>query len=211
MAGMRKSERKRASKAPGPRTRRAHKEARAGEAVASSFGVEVVPVASLRPHPRNYKSHPEKQLAHIRQSLKEHGFYKNVVVARDGTIHAGHGVVQAAIAEGIASIPVRRLDVAADHPGAIRIVVADNEIPKLGEEDESLLAELLRSISGGGESLLGTGLDDDALRTLVPPEPEPPSEFTEYNLDIKTEHTCPKCGYQWSSGASKSRTITSPG
>lgn len=56
----------------------------------------LVPLSELRPHPRNYRHHPERQLIHIAMSLHQNGFYRNVVAARDGTILAGHGVVLAA-------------------------------------------------------------------------------------------------------------------
>ena len=53
-------------------------------------------VEDLTPHPQNYRDHPQDQIAHIVRSIEEHGFYRNVVVAKDNTILAGHGVVQAA-------------------------------------------------------------------------------------------------------------------
>ena len=33
-------------------------------------------------------------------------------------------------------------------------------------------------------------------------EPIPPDEFREYDEDIETQYQCPKCGYEWSGGAS---------
>lgn len=57
-------------------------------------------VSDLRSHPRNYRKHPAKQLTRIRESLRDHGFYKNVVAAEDLTILTGHGVVLAAELEG---------------------------------------------------------------------------------------------------------------
>jgi ParB-like chromosome segregation protein Spo0J len=72
----------------------------------SSLRAEFVPLASLKPHPRNYRIHPDDQLEHIIKSIQEHGFYRNVVAARDGTILAGHGVVQAALKMGLKGVPV---------------------------------------------------------------------------------------------------------
>ena len=43
-------------------------------------------LADLKPHPKNYRSHPPAQLEHIKSSLEQHGVYRNVVVARDNTI-----------------------------------------------------------------------------------------------------------------------------
>jgi ParB-like chromosome segregation protein Spo0J len=71
--------------------------------------VEMVPIDELRPHPRNYRVHPEDQLAHVEHSMRTNGVYRNVVAARDGTILAGHGVVLAARKIGLAEVPVDRL------------------------------------------------------------------------------------------------------
>ena len=88
---------------------RAKKKAAAPPAV-SRRSVRQVAISGLRPHPRNYREHPEDQLEHIKASIVENGFYRNVVAARDGTILAGHGVVLAATAMGLRKVPVIRLD-----------------------------------------------------------------------------------------------------
>jgi hypothetical protein len=114
---------------------------------------EVVPIETLRPHPRNYR---------------EHGVYRNVIVAEDGTILAGHGVVAAAVEEGAVSLPVVRLAIAADDPRALKLLTADNELARLALVDDATLAALLSEVAELDVSgLLGTGYDDDALADLV--------------------------------------------
>ena len=83
---------------------------------------ETVPLDSLQDHPRNYREHPDDQLEHLIASIKEQGFYKNVAVARDGTILAGHGVVKAARKMGLEEIPVVRLDLEPDDPKALKLL-----------------------------------------------------------------------------------------
>ena len=58
---------------------------RAGRVDGVPFTVEVVDAATLKPHPRNYKAHPDDQLEHIGALLREHGFFKNVVAAREAS------------------------------------------------------------------------------------------------------------------------------
>lgn len=128
--------------------------------------VELLPLDELRPHPRNYREHPDDERDHLARSIREHGLYRNVVVARDSTILAGHGVVEAARVEGLERIPVVRLDVGPDDPRALKILTGDNEIARLALADEHVLAELLAEI-GALDDLLGTGFDDDSLGTLV--------------------------------------------
>jgi hypothetical protein len=132
------------------------------------FQAEIVPVKDLKPHPRNYKSHPDDQLAHIIESIKVHGIYRNIVVAQDNTILAGHGVVQAAAKMGMETVPVKRLPIAADDPRALKLLAGDNEISHLAMIDDRLLTEMLKDIKDldfGG--LLGTGFDEAMLANLV--------------------------------------------
>jgi hypothetical protein len=130
--------------------------------------VEVAQLADLRPHPANYREHTEGQIGHLVQSLREHGFYRNVIVASDGVILAGHGVVDAARAAGMTEIPVVRLSVASDDPKALKVLTGDNEIARLAAIDDRVLADLLREIRDQDEDgLLGTGYDDEMLANLV--------------------------------------------
>ena len=43
--------------------------------------LEVLDLATLRPHPRNDGMHPPDEIAHLKQSLTLHGVYRNVVVS----------------------------------------------------------------------------------------------------------------------------------
>ena len=58
----------------------------------TGYPVEQFSPDQLKPHPRNYRDHPQDQIDHLIQSIRENGFYRNVVVANDNTILAGHGV-----------------------------------------------------------------------------------------------------------------------
>lgn len=134
----------------------------------SALELEMVAVSELRPHPRNYRSHPDDQMEHLMESIREHGLYRNVVVARDGTILAGHGVVEAARRMGLETIPVARLDLAPDDPRALKVLTGDNGIAHLGVIDDRALTELLREVMEADEDgLLGTGYDEMMLANLV--------------------------------------------
>lgn len=145
-----------------------------------SYPPQLVPIEQLKPHPRNYRSHPADQVAHIKESLRRNGFYRNVVAAKDLTILAGHGVVVAAKELGVAEVPTIVLDVDPESPQAIKVLTGDNELSNLGEVDDRLLTELLKEVSDGDVSgLLGTGFDEKMLANLVfvtRPESEVPDE-----------------------------------
>jgi hypothetical protein len=133
-----------------------------------TFKAEIVSLDDLKPHPRNYRGHPDDQIAELVESLKEHGVYRNVVCARDGTLLAGHGVVQAARAAGIKKIPVIRLDVGPNEPSALRVLVGDNEIEHLADQADRMLSELLKEIKEADEQgLKGTGYDEAMLANFL--------------------------------------------
>lgn len=123
-----------------------------------------LPVDALRPHPRNYRDHPDDQVAHIIRSIELHGQYRNIVIARDGTILAGHGVVAAAKRLGIAELSVIRLDLDPNEPRAVQVLTGDNEIANLGDINDRQLVELLRELADDDlDQLLGTGFDEQQL------------------------------------------------
>lgn len=125
-------------------------------------------IKSLTPHPRNYRRHPEEQLKHLAQSISEHGFYRNVVVARDGTILAGHGIVEAAAMIGMTSVPATFLDLDPEEPRALKVLAGDNELTRLAMDDAEGLSAILKGIAEQDASgLLGTGFDQAALSDLI--------------------------------------------
>ena len=138
-----------------------------------------VSVDDLTPHPRNYRSHPEDQLVHLTASIKEHGFYRNIVATKDGTILAGHGVVEAARQMGHKRVPVIQLDISPDDPKALKVMTGDNAISHLAEEDDRALTEILKELCSIDE-LVGTGFDDTMLAALAMVT-RPASEIEDFN------------------------------
>ncbi len=122
-------------------------------------------VSALQAHPLNYREHPEDQLEHIMQSIKDHGIYRGVVVASDRVVLAGHGVLQAAIKLGLQDIPVVLLDVESNDPRALALLVGDNEIAKLAQDDDRKKVALLQEIHLRRD-LVGTGFDAQQLSAL---------------------------------------------
>jgi len=130
------------------------------------YQTESIAIDQLQPHPRNYRSHPDDQLDHIIQSVKEHGFYRNIVVAKDSTILAGHGLVAACKKMGHTHIQVVRLDTLPDSIEALKIMAGDNDIQNRGVVNDRMLTEMLKEIRDK-DSLLGSGYDDMMLANLL--------------------------------------------
>lgn len=125
-------------------------------------------IARLKPHPKNYKTHPPDQLAQLAESIRQHGFFRNVVVTTCGTILSGHGVTEAAKLNNLTKVPVFVLDIDPASTQALKILITDNELPKFGETNDRLLTELLRVIQETDPlALLGTGYDAENVAALV--------------------------------------------
>lgn len=158
---------------------------------------------TLTPHPRNYNDHPPEQIAHIQASIREHGFYRYVLLARGDVILAGHGVTKASIEMGEPRVPCLRFDLDPDDPRALKILAGDNEIARGAQRDDRALAALIASIAdlGGGETaLVGTGYDATMLAALVDRVSEPiaPDAFQRVDMNVVTHFKCPSCKYEWS-------------
>ncbi len=128
--------------------------------------VEQVPINSLKPHPKNYKTHPEAQIEHLKQSIVEHGIYRNIIVTNDGTILAGHGVHQAAIALGLTSLPCLRVNLDPFDVKALKLLTADNEIAHIADSNARELTDILKEVLVE-DDLLGTGYDKEKLEALL--------------------------------------------
>ena len=128
--------------------------------------LETIAIDELQAHPRNYRGHPAEQIAHLKASLAEYGIVKNIVVASDNVILAGHGLVQAAREAGYKELPVCRIAMPSTDPKAQKFMVLDNEISRKSEDDADQLAALLKELQDS-QDLTGTGYDSDEVTQLL--------------------------------------------
>lgn len=138
---------------------------------------------ALTPYERNAKIHPDAQVEHIANSIREFGFRQPIVADRDGVVVIGHGRLMAAKKLGLESVPVTYADDLTDEQiKALRL--ADNKTNESGwdfaaleEELNELEAEFDMSDFGfdisqeiGGGLSTGTAEEDD-YEPDVPEEP----------------------------------------
>lgn len=136
--------------------------------LSENFKVEEIPISELKNHPRNYREHPDDQLKHLISSIQKNGIYKNIVISKDNTILAGHGVVKALKKMGFDKVPVIRLNFSSDDSEALKILVGDNEIGRLGEINDIELSNMLKQLRDKDvQDLLGTGYDELMLANLL--------------------------------------------
>ncbi|MEL6487297.1 MAG: DNA methyltransferase, partial [Pseudomonadota bacterium] len=100
------------------------------------------PVTSLKPYPRNARTHSKRQIGQIIASIKAFGFTNPILADAQGNLIAGHGRLRAAKEMGLATVPVITLDDLSE-PQKKALRLADNKIAlNAGWDTEILKLEL---------------------------------------------------------------------
>jgi DNA modification methylase len=103
------------------------------------LNVEQRPIASLKPHARNPRTHSARQLGQIADSISQFGFVNPVLIDADGGVIAGHGRIEAAKLLGMECVPTIRLDRMSEAQKRA-YVLADNKLAENAGWDRELLA-----------------------------------------------------------------------
>lgn len=151
--------------------------------------IEYIDPDKLTPYEGNAKQHPDEQVEHIANSIREFGFRQPIVVDADNVVVIGHGRLLAAKKLGLETVPVVRADDLSEaQVKALRL--ADNKTNESGWDFSALEAELdgladeFEMSDFGFMSTDVTALDDlFAPATDKPPEDEEPKQIK-----------CPHCG-----------------
>ncbi len=107
--------------------------------------VELRPLATLKPAPRNARRHSEKQIEQVAASIRQFGFTNPVIIDADGTIVAGHARFEAARLLRIKDIPT--LALAYLTPAELKAYrLADNKIAANADWDPEILKIELEEI-----------------------------------------------------------------
>ena len=77
---------------------------------AKELSIIYLPPDDLTPYEHNAKRHPDDQVEHIANSIREFGFRQPIVVDADNVVVIGHGRLLAAKKLGLDAVPVVRAD-----------------------------------------------------------------------------------------------------
>lgn len=136
--------------------------------------IEYIDPDKLVPYENNAKQHPDEQVEHIANSIREFGFRQPIVVDADNVVVIGHGRLLAAKKLGLETVPVVRADDLSEaQVKALRL--ADNKTNESGWDFTALEAEL-DELSAEFDMADFGFTDSDEL----PPVPE--------NLDADTDY-----------------------
>lgn len=138
-------------------------------------GVEIrnrsVRVSALRPHPRNYKRHPQEQVMRLVTSLRRFGQVRSIVVQEGSPGHylivAGHGLVEAARQERFKELRADVLPATWSEEQVVGYLAADNLHGLGGEDDLVELAQILEEQRASGFDLAALGTSADELNALL--------------------------------------------
>ena len=103
-------------------------------------------LSSLKPDPRNARTHPKRQVDQIVASIRAFGFSNPILIDGDGVIIAGHGRLAAARAIGLTEVPTIELaGLSEAERRALRL--ADNKIAMGAGWDLDILRVELAELS----------------------------------------------------------------
>lgn len=119
--------------------------------------IKMVKIDDIVPYENNAKKHPDDQVEHIANSIKEFGFRQPLVIDQNNVVVIGHGRLLAAKRLGMTEVPVLYADGLTDaQVNALRL--ADNktnesdwDFDALEEELADLLDELDMTVFGFDE------------------------------------------------------------
>ncbi len=142
-----------------------------------------VEIDDLNPHPRNPRTHSEKQILQISRSIEEFGFVNPVLIDAQKNIIAGHGRVLAAKKLGITHVPYNEVPPDLTSAQLKAYVIADNKIAENAGWDQELLTLELQEIQSLDLEfdLSLTGFEFPEIDCLLSPDPnkfeeeEPPT------------------------------------
>jgi DNA modification methylase/ParB-like chromosome segregation protein Spo0J len=127
-------------------------------------------IAELRPHPKNARTHSDRQLHQLAKSIETFGFTVPVLIDDQGLILAGHGRVAAARRMGLQTVPTILIADLSDRQKRA-YVIADNRIGQLSGWDADLLAQELAALAEHADGLEfdleATGFDWGEIDVLI--------------------------------------------
>ena len=133
--------------------------------------VEIVPLHSISPHPKNSRLHDETNLQSIMRSLSEFGQRTPIVLWREWIIK-GCGTWKAAERLGWTTIQTVQANALSEEK-AIAYAIADNKTSDLSEFDFETLADVLKYLEGKDVDLDVTGFQDFEIEPLLQAEWNP--------------------------------------
>lgn len=125
---------------------------------------KLMPVAELKPHPKNWNEHPPEQLA-MAAKIFERGIRRPIrVSALSGLITVGHGALETKM-KGWKEWPVE-IQAYASQKEELADVTADNKLGEKSRANPDKLAALLQELHGEDDIEIA-GVTDSEMQDLI--------------------------------------------
>ena len=168
----------------------------------AKLSVSYLPLSSLRPNPRNARTHSKRQIRQIADSISAFGFLNPILLDDAGMVLAGHGRLQAAQKLGLQNVPT----ICAAGLTEVQkraFVLADNKLAEKAGWDRGLLVaelgELAVLLPPLELDMTITGFDApeiDALFADLGPIKGDPAD----QVPVVASHPCSQRGDLWCLG-----------
>lgn len=116
----------------------------------------VLPIADLKPFPKNPNRHTDFQIQELAKSLERYGQYKPIRVDENNMILGGHGTVEAMKRLGWSEADCIRIE-GLNEKQKIKMVIEDNKIQSLSIIQMPIQDELIKEI--GDTDIIGFNMD----------------------------------------------------
>jgi hypothetical protein len=156
------------------------------------------PLGELKPSARNARTHSDKQIAEIRDSVSRFGFITPILIDGNDEIVAGHGRYMAAESLAMQTVPTITIGhLSADEIRAYRL--ADNRLAELAGWDDDLLKLELGHLVEVDFDVDLTGFDTPQIDLILdgepPAKPDPADDVPEIVKEAVT-----RLGDTWKTG-----------
>src|SRR5262245_20436775 len=135
-------------------------------AIMRNLQIEQTPIHALRAQRHNARTHSQRQIRQIADSIQRFGFCNPILVDDDLTILAGHGRVAAAQLLNLTNVPTVRLSHLSDADKRA-YVIADNRLAEKAGWDRNLLALELQGLIDLGFEVELTGFDTPEIDLIL--------------------------------------------
>lgn len=155
--------------------------------------LETMGLYDLLPDPNNARTHDEKNLQAIKDSLQNFGQRKPIVITQDNVVVAGNGTLEAAKALEWETIQCVRVPADWNENQIKAFAIADNRTAELANWDQSVLEKQLEELEKSGFEVAELGFE-------VPELPIQDIEVEEDSVPDVPENPRSKTGDKWQLG-----------
>ena len=154
------------------------------------LAIKHIPIATIKPNPKNARTHSKRQVRQIAASIREFGFVNPVLIDETNTTIAGHGRILAAKELGLTEAPCIVVPGLSDAKKRA-LMLADNKIAaNAGWDREKLAIELpelssMLEVEGVDIGITGFEIAEvDQLSTDFSERSDPEDTFEGPNGDL---------------------------